>query len=152
MDRQLVCPSLQIFAVVRQNWGNYKLLWQQEIIVTIVIIMQMLDVDLKNCARTTLKSVLIRVLYRNRINRIDIYLYIVTNTDVLCCALSCPTLCDPMDNNPPGSSVHGLFQVKILEWVAIPFSRGFSQLRDWTQVFCIAGRFFTIWATRETQL
>ena len=96
----------------------------------IVITMQILDIDLKNCARTTLKSVLIRVLQRNRTNRIDIYLYIVTDTDVLCCALSCPTLCDPMDSNPPGSSVHGLFQAKILEWVAIPFSRGFSQFRD----------------------
>ena len=43
----------------------------------------------------------------------------------------------------------GIFQARILEWVAIPFSRGSSQPRDWTQVSCIAGRFFTIWATRE---
>ena len=46
---------------------------------------------------------------------------------------------------------HGLFQARILEWVAIPFSRGSSQPRDWTQVSCIAGRFFTCWATREAQ-
>ena len=39
---------------------------------------------------------------------------------------SCPTLCDPMDNNRPGSPVHGIFQARILEWVAISFSRGFS--------------------------
>ena len=45
--------------------------------------------------------------------------------------------------------LHGIFQAKILEWVAIPFSRGSSQARDWTQVSCIVGRFFTIWATRE---
>ena len=64
-------------------------------------------------------------------------------------AQSCPTLCDLMDYNLPGSSVQGILQVRILEWVAIPFSRGSSQPRDQTQVSCIAGRFFTIWATRE---
>ena len=59
----------------------------------------------------------------------------------------CLTLCDPMDWSPPDSSIHGIFQAKILEWVAMPFSRGFFQPRDWTQVSCIAGRFFTSWAT-----
>ena len=53
------------------------------------------------------------------------------------------TLCDPMDCSQPGSSVHGIFQIRILEWVAFPFSRGFSQPRDQTQVSHIAGRFFT---------
>ena len=46
----------------------------------------------------------------------------------------CPTLCDTMDYNPPGSSVHGIFQARILEWVAIPFSRGSSLPRDWTRI------------------
>ena len=55
----------------------------------------------------------------------------------------CPTLCDPMDCSPPGSSVHGILQAKILEWVAISFSRRSSQPRDWTLVSCIAGRSFT---------
>ena len=64
---------------------------------------------------------------------------------------SCPTLCDPMDCSPPGFSVYGILQARMLEWVAIPFSRGSSQPRDWTQVSCISGRFFTIWATREVQ-
>ena len=64
---------------------------------------------------------------------------------------SWPTLCDPMDCIPPGSSVHGIFQARILEWVAISFSRGSSRPRDRTQVFCIAGRFFTIRTTREAQ-
>ena len=63
----------------------------------------------------------------------------------------CPTLCDPMDCSPPGSSVHGILQARILEWVAIPFSRGSSRPRDWTWISCIAGRFFTIWTTREAQ-
>ena len=62
---------------------------------------------------------------------------------------SCPTLWDPMDCSPPGSSVHGISQARILEWVAIPFSRGSSQCREWIWVFHIAGRFFTIWVTRE---
>ena len=65
-------------------------------------------------------------------------------------AQSCPTLCNPMDCGPPGSSVHGTLQARILEWVAIPFSRGSSRPRHRTQVSCTAGRFFAIWATRET--
>ena len=56
----------------------------------------------------------------------------------------CPTLCDPMDCSLPGSSVHGIFQARILEWVAIPFSRRSSQPRNQTQVSCVAGRFFTV--------
>ena len=56
-----------------------------------------------------------------------------------------------MDCSLPGSSVRGILQAEILEWVAITISRGSSQLRDRTQVSCIAGRFFTVWATRETQ-
>ena len=66
-------------------------------------------------------------------------------------AKSCLTLCNPMDYRPPGSSLHGVLQARILEWVAIPFSRGSSQPRDQTWVSCIAGRFFTVWATREDQ-
>ena len=61
-------------------------------------------------------------------------------------AQSCVTLCSPMDCSPPGSSVHGILQARILESVAIPFSRGFSGSRDQTQVSHIAGRLFTIWA------
>ena len=56
---------------------------------------------------------------------------------------SCPTLCDSMDYGPPGSSVHGILQSSILKWVAMPSSRGSSPSRDWTQVSCIAGGFFT---------
>ena len=61
-------------------------------------------------------------------------------------AQSCLTLCDPMDY-----TVHVILQARILEWVAFPFSRGSSQLRDQTQVSRIAGGFFTSWATREAQ-
>ena len=52
------------------------------------------------------------------------------------------TLCDPMDCSPPGSSVLGILQARILEWVAMPSSRESSQPRDQTQVSCIAGDFF----------
>ena len=57
---------------------------------------------------------------------------------------SCPTLGVCMDCSPPGSSVHGISQARILEWGVIPFSRAFSQLRDRTCVSCLAGRFFTL--------
>ena len=59
------------------------------------------------------------------------------------------TLCDPMDCSLSGSSIHGIFQARILEWVAISFSRGSSQPRDQTWVSCIVGRCFTVWVTRE---
>ena len=54
-----------------------------------------------------------------------------------------------MDCSPPGSSVRGILQARILGWVAISFSRGSSWPRDWTRVFCIAGRFCPVWAPRE---
>ena len=59
-------------------------------------------------------------------------------------AQSCPTLCDPMDCNLPGSSIHGILQARILEWVAIAFSRGSSSPRDRTQVSRISGRRFNL--------
>ena len=62
---------------------------------------------------------------------------------------SCPILWDPMDYSPSGSSVHGIFQARVLEWIAISFSRGSSQPKNQTQVSRIAGRCFTIWAIRE---
>ena len=61
----------------------------------------------------------------------------------------CLTLCNPSDSSPAGFSVHGILQARILEWVAIPFSRGSSHPRDQTQVSCIVSRFFTSWAIRE---
>ena len=66
-------------------------------------------------------------------------------------AQSCLTLCDPMDCSPPGSSVHGILQARILEWVAISFWRRSSRPRDWTQVSWIGSRFFII-GTREFPL
>ena len=62
---------------------------------------------------------------------------------------SCLTLCNAMNCSPTGSSVHGIFQARILDWVAISSSRGSFWPRDQTWVSCIAGKFFTIWTTRE---
>ena len=77
------------------------------------------------------------------------------NTYRCVCAVLClvaqlrPTLCDSMDCSAPGSSVHGILQARILEWVVISFSRGSSRPRDQTRVSRIGGRCFNLWATRE---
>ena len=63
----------------------------------------------------------------------------------------CPTLCDPMDCSLPGSSIRGILQARVLEWVAISFSRRSSQPRDRTRVSHIAGRCFTIRVSKVTQ-
>ena len=75
-----------------------------------------------------------------------IYLTLLTKWSEV--AQSCPTLCNPMDCSLPGSSIHRIFQARVLEWVAISFSRGSSWPRDRTWVSRIVGRCFTIWATR----
>ena len=111
------------------------------------------------------------ILKKNRINRyihICIYIFLYTKelfhtvieaAKSVCClqvevkwtevAQSCLILCDPMDCSLPGSSVHGIFQAIVLEWVAISFSRGSSWPRDRTRVSCIVDRRFTVWATGE---
>ena len=68
-----------------------------------------------------------------------------------CCLVTklCLTLCELMDYGSPGSSVRGILQTGILEWVAIPVSRGFSPPREWTWVSCIGRRVLYHWATRE---
>ena len=68
-----------------------------------------------------------------------------------CCLVtkSCPTLCDPMDCSPPGSSVCGISQARMLEWAAISFFRGSSWPRDWTHISCIGRRILYRWATRD---
>ena len=67
-------------------------------------------------------------------------------------ALSCPTLCNSVVCRPPGSSVHGILQARILKWVDVPFSRGSFQPRDRTQASCVAGRFLTVWGMREARV
>ena len=67
-------------------------------------------------------------------------------------AQSCPILCDPMDCSPPDSSVHRISQARILQWLAISFSRGSSRSRDWTHVFCIGRHILYHCVTWETRL
>ena len=75
--------------------------------------------------------------------------YVLPSCSVLCLVTqSCLTLWDPLDCSLPGSSVHGIFQARILEWVAISSSRGSSWTRDQTCVSCNADRFFTHWDIR----
>ena len=62
---------------------------------------------------------------------------------------TCLTLCDPLNYSLPGSSVHPILQTRIMEWVAIPFSRGSSQLGDWIWVSLTTGGYLMIWATTE---
>ena len=87
--------------------------------------------------------VCIYIYYKNNFS-ICVYIYKVSEV-----AQSCPTLCNPMDCSLPGFSVHGIFQARVLEWVAISFSRRSSLPRDWTWISCIVARPFTISTTRE---
>ena len=65
-------------------------------------------------------------------------------------SLSCVrSFATPMNCSLPGFSIHGIFQARVLEWLATSFSRGSSRPRDWTQASHIVGRHFTIWSTRE---
>ena len=72
---------------------------------------------------------------------IAFFWYLKSQSEV---AQSCPTLCNPVGCSLPDSSIHGIFQTRILEWVAISFSRGSSRPRDQTRVSSIAGRRFTL--------
>ena len=65
---------------------------------------------------------------------------------------SCPTLCGSIDCSSAGSSVHGILQVRVLEWIAVPFSGGSYPPRKWTRVSHITDRFFAIWVTREAHV
>ena len=84
-------------------------------------------------------------LWKPRWNRISkLKIIFETESEV---AQSCLTLCNPMDCSLPGFSIHGIFQERVLKWVAISFSRRSSWPKDWTWVSCIVGRCFTSWAT-----
>ena len=81
---------------------------------------------------------------------LSVFLIIIFQVDACVCvcvlaAQSCPTLCDLIDCSLPASSVHEILQARMLEWVAVPFSKGSAQPWDQTPVSHIAGRFFTIW-------
>ena len=87
-----------------------------------------------------------------RISRTISYLWYQKHESESEVTQSCPTLCDPMDCSLPGFSVHGIFQARLLEWVAISFSRRSLWPRNWTRVSCIVGRCSTVWATRDVKI
>ena len=82
----------------------------------------------------------------NHAMRIGTIIPFYSRENLCVCVFSCSAVphCNPMDCSPPGSPVHGILQARILEWVAILFSRGSSPNRDRTHVSCVAGRFFTV--------
>ena len=89
--------------------------------------------------------------YTKKVGKVLVFLFIHFQSNRFVPKMR-PTLCDSMDCSPPGSSVHGNSQAKILEWVAIPFSKGSSQPRDRTSVSlspALAGRSLTTSATTE---
>ena len=92
----------------------------------------------------SLEEIFLSVLFFSSCFTLYLFIFIVVKYAVLCLVTqSCPTLCYPMDCSLPSSSVHGILQARILEWVAFPFSRGSFQPRDQTQVSHIADEFFT---------
>ena len=106
-----------------------------------------------NPGSDTTKWLTLSLLFHNYLYNIYIILNVIINlvSKQELVAQLYLTLCDPMDCSPLGSSVHEILQARIVEWVAIPFSRGSSWPKDRIPVSCIAGRFFTTWATRETR-
>ena len=76
-------------------------------------------------------------------------LFLSSPFSISCALQSCLTLCNPMDYSPPGSSVHGILQARILEWVATSYSRGSSRPTAQTCIFCIGRQILYHWATRE---
>ena len=83
--------------------------------------------------------------------RVSVCMSVFSNPACVCmCVQSCPILCEPMDYCPQSSSVHGILQARILEWIAISFSRGSSQARDRTHVSCISRQILCHWATGKT--
>ena len=92
---------------------------------------------------------------RDMTKRIIWNIFFISSSKICACPCSvvqpCLTLCNPTDCSPTGSSVHGILQARILEWVAISSSRGSSQSRDQTRVSRIAGRHYNLWAIREAR-
>ena len=95
----------------------------------------------------TVRSILLIVLNQYFISSLHLWLFSLEKKSEMLVLQSCLALCDCMDCSTTGPSVHGIFQARILEWVDILFSRRSSRHMDLTQVSCIVGGFFTIWAT-----
>ena len=120
----ILCRVTALLGCNRQcNFGSHRKTWETWVLNPVLLPLSQWDMELGLMSVSPFPVVRVKV------------------------AQLCLTLCDPMDCSPPGSSVHGILQARILEWVAIPFSRGSYQPRNPTRVSCFAGGFFTSWAT-----
>ena len=151
---EIIKSNLPHFAEETEAGSNCSRLWPEKIQVSIWNIQQQ--------TRTLVASPPVQGLLASSTRetkmagRIHTWLVTPPESEKAFIAQSCPNPCDAVDCSPPDSSVHGILQARIQEWVAISSSRGSSQPRvrthqprDQTWVSCIAGRFFTLWATRE---
>ena len=93
-----------------------------------------------------------RRLYRCTCYWVQVHTTCMKSESAVLVAHSCPTLCNAVDSRLWGSSLHGILQARIMEWIPVSYSRGSSQPRNQTHVSLIAGEFFTFWATREAIL
>ena len=110
-------------------------------------------VDLQCCIDTCICLVFSNTIFHIYKGWIYIYAFHVYVYFYAClCSQSSLTLCDPVNCSPSGSSIYGILQTRILEWIAISYSRGSSWPRDWTCVSCIGGRFFTTWPPEKPHL
>ena len=101
------------------------------------------DID-KIITKRTCKDKVTRVAEVIWKRRIKESVHLILRLIKKCVAQSCLILCDPVDYGPPGSSVRGILQARILEWEAIPSSKGSSHPRNQTWVSCTVGRFFSV--------
>ena len=158
-------PNLTLFSwlllakepLTSQKLHHHYLLWDEISCDIFVVVVQSLNrvwlfvIPWTSAHQAPLSSTLSQSLIRF----MSIESVMLSNHLILCYFLesevtqSCLTLCDPMDCSLPGSFVYRIFQARVLEWVAISFSRRSSWPRDWTQVSRTVGRCFTVWATRE---
>ena len=151
-------PASQWFWLKKQSWHEEaRLTFSGGWVRSLTCVLNWIETSSFQCTIEALRCFHVSS-SRKQVN--DVYLHL----DCVCvyeCVCVCPRTCACMYSvmsdslkpyglcSPPGSSVHGILQARILEWVAIPFSRVSVQPKDWNQVSCIAGRFFAIWATGE---
>ena len=99
------------------------------------------------CLDSSVNTVSVKVIWAMAFSLVCSFMLLCMHAQSL---QSRPTLCDTLNCSPSGSSLHGILQARILEWVAMPSSRESSQPRDWTRVSCIAGGFFTAEPLRKS--
>ena len=150
--QELVLLWKSYFSQVPYMWINYLHMKELEIYKCIssppilYLLLNVLSDHTWNSLKTC--NIISFIIFHKYKMYICMYIHIRVLLDFTCtqaCLLAklCPSRCNPMDYSPPVSSVHGISQARILEWVAISFTRGSFTPRDWTHVSCTAGEFCT---------